>query len=31
MKQKNIVDARNIYNKNELRELGFSYVGVGVI
>ncbi len=29
MKQKNLVDGRNIYEPNQMRELGFEYRGVG--
>jgi len=29
MKQKIIFDGRNIYNKEELNELGFEYFGIG--
>lgn len=30
MKQPVVVDGRNIFDKNELRELGFDYYGIGV-
>lgn len=29
MKEHNIIDARNIYNPERLKELGFNYIGVG--
>lgn len=29
LKQPNIIDARNIYDPNKMRKLGFNYVGVG--
>jgi len=29
MKQANVVDGRNIYDSEEMKDLGFSYVGVG--
>ena len=29
MKEKNIVDSRNIYDPKKLKELGFNYKGIG--
>ncbi len=30
LNQPNIIDGRNIYDKDEMKELGFNYIGVGV-
>jgi len=29
LKQPILIDGRNVYNPEEMRELGFTYVGVG--
>ena len=29
LKQQNIIDGRNIYDPQEMKEIGFNYIGVG--